>query len=95
MSSVLEEARRALASRYKITSELGAGHLATVFLAQDLADGRQYAIKVFPPELSSSIDRERFFVRIQAAARLAHPNIVPIVDAGELDGFLYYTMPFV
>src|SRR3954471_23116250 len=69
--------------------------MATVFLAEDLKHGRQVAIKVLSPELSSSIDGDRFKREIQIAARLSHPHILPIFDSGAAGNLLFYTMPFV
>src|SRR3954471_19278847 len=69
--------------------------MATVFVAEDLKHGRRVAIKVLSPELSSSMDGDRFKREIQIAARLSHPHILPIFDSGGANGLLYYTMPFV
>jgi Tol biopolymer transport system component/tRNA A-37 threonylcarbamoyl transferase component Bud32 len=85
----------ALADRYAIERELGAGGMATVYLAQDLKHHRQVAVKVLRPELAASLGRERFFREIEVAARLQHPHILPLHDSGESDGFLYYVMPYV
>jgi serine/threonine-protein kinase len=93
--SVLEELREALKDQYQVESELGRGGMATVFLAEDLKHGRRVAIKVLSPELSSSLDGDRFKSEIQIAARLSHPHILPLFDSGEANGLLYYTMPLV
>src|SRR6185503_3717626 len=69
--------------------------MATVFVAEDLKHGRRVAIKVLSPELSASVDADRFKREIQIAARLSHPHILPIFDSGDANGLLYYTMPFV
>src|SRR3954462_5946380 len=69
--------------------------MATVFVAEDLKHGRRVAIKVLSPELSSSMDGDRFKREIQIAARLSHPHILPVFDSGEANGLLFYTMPFV
>src|SRR5438046_5976442 len=69
--------------------------MATVFLAEDLKHGRRVAIKVLSPELSSSIDSDRFKREIQIAARLNHPHILPVFDSGDANGLLFYVMPFV
>ena len=63
--------------------------MATVFLAEDLKHGRRVAIKVLSPELSSSIDSDRFKREIQIAARLSHPHILPLFDSGDANGLLY------
>jgi len=95
MSGLLEDLRSALQDRYSVDREVGRGGMATVFLAEDLKHGRRVAIKVLSPELSSSIDGDRFKREIQIAARLSHPHILPIFDSGDAGGLLYYTMPFV
>ena len=92
---LLEELREALREQYAVESEVGRGGMATVFLAEDLKHGRRVAIKVLSPELSSSIDSDRFKREIQIAARLSHPHILPVFDSGDARGLLYYVMPFV
>ena len=94
-STLLEELREALHEQYAVESEVGRGGMATVFLAEDLKHGRRVAIKVLSPELSSSLDGDRFKREIQIAARLSHPHILPVFDSGEANGLLYYVMPFV
>jgi serine/threonine-protein kinase len=94
-SQLLEELREALQEHYAVESEVGRGGMATVFLAEDLKHGRRVAIKVLSPELSSSIDSDRFKREIQIAARLNHPHILPVFDSGDANGLLYYVMPFV
>ena len=91
----IEELRDALREHYAVESEVGRGGMATVFLAEDLKHGRRVAIKVLSPELSSSMDGERFKREIQIAARLSHPHILPMFDSGDANGLLYYVMPFV
>ena len=85
----------ALADSYAIERELGAGGMATVYLAQDVKHHRQVAIKVLKPELAAAIGSERFLREIKLTARLDHPHILPLHDSGEADGFLYYVMPYV
>jgi eukaryotic-like serine/threonine-protein kinase len=85
----------ALSDRYRIERELGAGGMATVYLAQDLKHDRQVAIKVLRPELAAVIGAERFLSEIKTTANLQHPHILPLHDSGEADGFLFYVMPFV
>jgi len=69
--------------------------MGTVFLARDGMLGRAVAIKVLTPELSRALGPERFAREIQLTAQLVHPNIVPLFDSGESDGWLYYVMPFI
>ena len=85
----------ALADRYRIERELGAGGMATVYLAQDLKHDRKVAIKVLRPELAAVIGAERFLSEIKTTANLSHPHILPLFDSGVSDGILYYVMPFV
>jgi serine/threonine-protein kinase len=82
-------------STYDIVRELGRGGTATVYLARDQKHGRQVAIKVPHAELASLLGPERFLREIQIAAQLQHPNILPLHDSGEVDGVLYYVMPYV
>jgi len=85
----------ALRDRYRIEREVGAGGMATVFLAQDLKHDRQVALKVLRPELGAVLGGERFLREIQIAARIQHPHVLALLDSGEADGLLYYVMPFV
>jgi serine/threonine-protein kinase len=85
----------ALADRYQIGRVLGSGGMATVYLAEDLRHHRQVAVKVLHQELAASVGSERFLREIEIAARLAHPNILPLFDSGEAAGLPYYVMPYV
>src|SRR6187401_1723754 len=85
----------ALADRYRIERELGAGGMATVYLAHDLKHERQVAIKTLKPELAAVLGAERFIVEIKTTAALQHPHILPLFDSGEADGFLYHVMPYI
>lgn len=87
--------KAALADRYTIEREVGSGGMATVFLARDVRHGRRVAIKIMHPELAAAVGGERFLREIEIAARLSHPHILPLHDSGEVDGQLYYVMPFV
>jgi serine/threonine-protein kinase len=68
--------------------------MSTVFLAQDLTNRRRVAIKVLDPELAT-IGAERFRLEVETAAGLAHPNILPLFDSGEIEGRHFYVMPYV
>ncbi len=85
----------ALGDRYRIERELGAGGMATVYLAQDLRHDRKVAIKILREELSASLGGGRFLREIRIAAQLQHPNILPLLDSGEEGGVLFYVMPYV
>ncbi|MCC7000687.1 MAG: serine/threonine-protein kinase [Gemmatimonadaceae bacterium] len=85
----------ALSDRYRVERELGAGGMATVYLARDLKHDREVAIKVLHPELGATLGSERFLSEIKTTARLQHPHILPLLDSGEVGGLLYYVMPVV
>ncbi len=90
---MIERLNAALADRYHVERELGEGGMATVFLAEDLRHHRKVAVKVLKPELAAVVGAERFLSEIETTARLQHPNILPLFDSGEADGFLFYVMP--
>jgi serine/threonine-protein kinase len=83
-----------LGGRYRIEREVGRGGMARVYLAQDLKHARPVAVKVIRPELAASLGRDRFLREIGIAARLRHPNIMPLYDSGDADGVLYFVMPY-
>ena len=95
MASIPERLSAALEGRYAIERELGAGGIATVYLAADLKHDRKVAIKVLKPELAAVLGAERFLQEIKTTASLSHPHILPLFDSGEAGGFLYYVMPFI
>jgi serine/threonine-protein kinase len=89
----------ALADRYSLDRELGAGGMATVYLAHDLKHDRKVAIKVLRPELVHALGPERFLREIATTANLHHPHILPLYDSGRTaepsGALLYYVMPLV
>ena len=85
----------ALADRYRIERELGAGGMATVYLAHDVRHDRKVALKVLRPELSAILGGERFLAEIKTTANLQHPHILSLYDSGEADGLVFYVMPYV
>ena len=95
MPDFFDSLKTALADRYAIEREIGAGGMATVYLAEDLKHERQVAVKVLRPELAAALGPERFLREIKVTAKLAHPHILPLLDSGEAGGFLYYVMPYV
>ena len=95
MSEIPDRLVAALADRYRIEREVGAGGMATVYLAHDLRHDRPVAIKVLKPELAAAIGAERFLAEIRTTANLQHPHILPLFDSGEAGGFLFYVMPYV
>ena len=95
MSGTPEHLSAALEGRYRIERELGAGGMATVYVAADLKHDRKVALKVLKPELAAVLGAERFVVEIKTTAALQHPHILPLFDSGTADGFLYYVMPYI
>jgi tetratricopeptide (TPR) repeat protein len=100
MTDTLQRLTAALGERYALEREIGAGGMATVYLAKDLRHGRPVAIKVVRPELSGPGGIARFLREIELAARLQHPHILPVFDSGAVDDGAggqtpYFVMPFV
>ena len=93
MTAPLNGLAAALANRYRLDRELGAGGMATVYLARDLRHDREVALKALRPELSDAVGRDRFLREIRLAASLVHPHILPLLDSGDADGVLWFTMP--
>ncbi len=94
MPDLLERLSSALGDRYAIEREVGRGGMAVVFLAEDLKHHRQVALKVLHPELTATLGAERFLHEIEIIAGLQHPHILPLYDSGEVEGLLYYVMPY-
>jgi len=94
-TSPTDRLNAALTGRYRIERELGAGGMATVYLAEDLKHDRKVAIKVLKPELAAVLGAERFVVEIKTTAAMSHPHILPLFDSGTADGFLFYVMPYI
>jgi serine/threonine-protein kinase len=90
-----ERLRAALADVYKVERLLGAGGMATVYLAHDIKLDRKVAVKVLRPDLAEALGTARFLREIAMTAKLDHPHIVPVHDSGEADGLIYYVMPYV
>src|SRR5215813_13467363 len=95
MSSADPRLVAALADRYRIERELGAGGMATVYLAQDVRHDRRVALKVLRPELTAVIGAERFLAEIHTTAPLQQSHILPLFDSGQAGGSRFYVMPFV
>jgi serine/threonine-protein kinase len=99
MTDDLAHLQTALADRYTIERELGAGGMATVFLARDRKHDRLVAIKLMRKELASAIGSDRFLLEVRVAAQFSHPNILGLIDSGTLElgtgaPVPYYIMPF-
>ena len=95
MSDTVSRLNTALEGRYVIERELGAGGMATVYLADDVRHHRKVAVKVLRPDLAATLGPERFLREIEIAAGLTHPHILPLHDSGEAEGFLFYVLPYV
>jgi Tol biopolymer transport system component/tRNA A-37 threonylcarbamoyl transferase component Bud32 len=95
MAELLDRLQTALADRYRLGREIGAGGMATVYLAEDFRHDRRVALKVLRPELAAVIGAERFLAEIKLTANLQHPHILPLFDSGAADSYLFYVMPFV
>ena len=91
----LDRLTAALTDRYRIDRELGAGGMATVYLAHDLKHQRNVAIKVMRPEVSAELTADRFLLEIRTTANLQHPHIVPVFDSGTAEGQLFFVMPLI
>jgi serine/threonine-protein kinase len=95
-----DKLRAAIADRYAIETELGRGGMATVYLAHDRKHDRKVALKVLRADVSESLGADRFVREIHLAARLNHPNILPVFDSGEVTTengrpMLFYVMPVI
>jgi len=95
MMDVMQELQAALADRYVIDRELGRGGMGLVFLAKDPKHDRDVVLKVLRPELAQALGTDRFLREIRIIARLAHPNILTLIDSGTAGGFTYYVVPYV
>ena len=85
-----------LSGRYRLESKLGSGGMSTVYLAMDEVLDRPVAVKLLHREISEEADQlERFRREARAAARLSHPNLVGVIDAGEDDGRPYIVFEYI
>ncbi len=95
MSTSFDALKAALADRYTLEREVGAGGMATVYLAHDSRHNRKVAIKVMHPDLADRIGPERFLKEIQTTANLQHPHILSLFDSGHVEGTVFFVMPYV
>ncbi|HVX40420.1 MAG TPA: serine/threonine-protein kinase [Gemmatimonadaceae bacterium] len=89
------QVQSALGGTYLIEREISGGGMARVFVADDPRLGRRIVVKALQVDAAAHVDAQRFRLEVQWAAALQHPHIVPLLSAGEQDGMLYYTMPFI
>ena len=95
LETLRAELAQRLGAHFRIGGELGRGGMAVVYLADDLQRGHPVALKVLHPDLTSTIGAARFEREIHLAATLNHLGIVPVLDAGNAGGRLWYTMPYI
>jgi eukaryotic-like serine/threonine-protein kinase len=88
LGSLLEE-------KYRVLEIIGRGGAATVMKAEDTKHQRLVAIKLFRSDVHQFGGPDRFAREIAILATLQHPNILPLLDSGLIDGQMYYVMPFV
>ncbi|MEO9020239.1 MAG: protein kinase, partial [Gemmatimonadaceae bacterium] len=86
--------QRDLHDRYAVETRIGSGGMADVYRAVDLKHGRPVAVKVLRREVGDAMGADRFAREIELAARLQHPNILPVYDSGQVAGTVFYTMPY-
>ena len=92
---LLDALERVAGTQYEIIRLLGRGGMGAVYLARERALDRLVAIKVLPPEATDDESIERFRREAKTAAKLTHPNIVPLHTFGETEGMMYFVMGFV
>ena len=95
MTDLLADLQSHFAGKYVLERELGGGGMSRVFVARDERLDRRVVIKLLPPQVTATISAERFKREIMLAAQLQHPNIVPVLSAGELGTLPYFVMPFI
>ena len=93
--TALEAVRAAVGDRYDIDHAIGSGGMGTVYHARDRRNGQVVALKVLRPEVASVVSRERFQREVDIASKLDHPGLLRLLDSGEVDDMLFYTMPYV
>ena len=93
MTDLRDRLAAALAPRYIVDRELGAGGMGVVYLGHDPILGREVAIKVLPPERATAVAIERFLREARLLAQLAHPHIVTILEASQAGELIWFVMP--
>jgi tRNA A-37 threonylcarbamoyl transferase component Bud32 len=95
VNELLGRVQAALGDAFRVESELPAGGMSRIFLANEQSLNRRVVVKVLPPELTSEVSSARFRQEMELLARLQHPHILPILSSGSRGELLYYIMPFV
>jgi tetratricopeptide (TPR) repeat protein len=92
---LFERLRTALAPGISVEGKLGGGGMGLVYLGRDVTLDRLVAIKTIRPEHSTAAARERFLREMRVLAKVSHPNVVTVYQAGEVDGIPYFVMDYV
>ncbi|MDX2182658.1 MAG: serine/threonine-protein kinase, partial [Gemmatimonadaceae bacterium] len=95
MTDFSAELQAALGPGFRVLRELSGGGMSRVFVAEELALGREVVVKVIAPDLMPGMSVDRFRLEMQLAARLQHPAIVPVLGTGSANGLTWFTMPLV
>jgi len=95
VTDLLADLQAHFGNTYALERELGGGGMSRVFVARDERLDRRAVIKLLPPSVTATISAERFKREIMLAAGLQHPNIVPVLSAGEFGALPYFIMPFI
>ena len=90
-----DQLQQALGNAYELERELAPGGMSRLYLASERSLERRVVVKLLPPELASEVSAERFRREMLVTARLQHPHILPVLNAGAREGLLYYVMPYV
>ncbi|HJR36669.1 MAG TPA: bifunctional serine/threonine-protein kinase/formylglycine-generating enzyme family protein [Gemmatimonadales bacterium] len=95
MDELLHRVQAALGDAFRVETELPAGGMSRIFLANEQSLNRRVVVKVLPPNMTSEVSAARFRQEMEMLARLQHPHILPILSSGTRGELLYYIMPFV
>ena len=88
--------QEALVGRYSLQREIGRGGMGVVYLAHEVRLDRPVALKLLPAQFAAQpVLRDRFLQEARTAAKLSHPNIVPVHAVDEVDDFVFFAMAFV
>jgi serine/threonine protein kinase/tetratricopeptide (TPR) repeat protein len=94
-SDIRSQLQGALGAGYVVGTEMPPGGMSRLFLATETALERTVVVKVLPPELSSELSAERFRREMFLTARLRHPHILTVLNAGFANGLLYFVSPYI
>lgn len=95
MDGLEDRLQEHLKQTHVLQAELGGGGMSRVFVAEETALARKVVVKLLHPTLAATVSAERFQREILLVASLNHPNIVPVLSAGEIGGLPYFIMPFI